>query len=164
MGDESRSAMGAARGVLERLDVVVKRERRGARRVQIEIPVAFCNIEGPSPTNAEVTQDVSAGGLLVRTRAVFERGTVLQLWIGSPQGSELITMQAEVIRTQDDSSLTPVTAGSEKKRMVVRFIDAGPATLAKLMADLRAELKPELYAERMDAIVLAPADPLSPYR
>jgi len=33
------------------------------------------------------------------------------------------------------------------------------ATLAKLMADLRAELKPELYAERMDAIVLTPADP-----
>ncbi len=37
------------------------------------------------------------------------------------------------------------------------------ATLAKLMDDLRAELKPEVYAERMDAIVLERADaPIEP--
>jgi parvulin-like peptidyl-prolyl isomerase len=37
------------------------------------------------------------------------------------------------------------------------------AALAKLMADLHTELMPEIYAERMDAIVLEPADaPIEP--
>jgi len=35
--------------------------------------------------------------------------------------------------------------------------------LKKLMADLRAELKPEVYPERMDAIVLEPTgEPIEP--
>ncbi|MBW2403048.1 MAG: hypothetical protein JRF42_04380, partial [Deltaproteobacteria bacterium] len=33
------------------------------------------------------------------------------------------------------------------------------AALAELMADLRAELEPQIYPERMDAIVLQAADP-----
>jgi len=32
------------------------------------------------------------------------------------------------------------------------------ASLTKLMTDLREELKPEIYPERMNAIVLSPAD------
>ncbi len=40
------------------------------------------------------------------------------------------------------------------------------AALAELMVSLREELKPEIFAERMDAIVLepvgAPAEPASP--
>jgi hypothetical protein len=39
----------------------------------------------------------------------------------------------------------------------------GEQALKKLMADLRAELKPEVYPERMDAIVLEPTgEPIEP--
>jgi len=83
-----------------------------------------------------------------------ERSKPLDLGDGKWSVLELTGIRPERIQTLEQAS-----AGIRRKL----WREEREGALNELLADLRAELKPEVYPERMDAIVLDPAgDPIEP--
>lgn len=83
-----------------------------------------------------------------------ERSKPLDLGDGKWSVLELTGIRPERIQTLEQAS-----DGIRRKL----WREEREGALNKLLADLRAELKPEVYPERMDAIVLEPAgDPIEP--
>lgn len=83
-----------------------------------------------------------------------ERSKPLDLGDGKWSVLELTGIRPERIQTLEQAS-----DGIRRKL----WREEREGALNKLLADLRAELKPEVYPERMDAIVLDPAgDPIEP--
>lgn len=84
-----------------------------------------------------------------RLRKAGDRSKPLDLGDGKWSVLELTGIRPEQVQTLEQAS------GAIRRQL---WREDREAALAKLLADLRVELKPEVYPERMDPIVLPPAN------
>src|SRR5262245_25068985 len=120
----------------------VLEERRQAPRYAVEVRIEFRHLGRPDDTFADLTRDISAGGVFVDTTVALPLGTEVSLEIAPGGGAEPIRLRAEVVRIEEQPGQTGSKATSRTRGMGLKFSDleggAGPdvqrlLTLARQM-------------------------------
>lgn len=99
-------------------------ERRQSARIPVELRIEARHLGRPEDTFAEITQDISAGGVFVATTVGLELGTELALEITPGGGAPAILLRAEVVRIEEQPGETGSRATSRTRGMALRFLDA----------------------------------------
>jgi hypothetical protein len=108
-------------------------ERRQAPRFPVEVRVEFKHLGRPQDSFADLSSDLSAGGVFVKTSVGLELGTELALEIAPGPGAPPILMRAEVVRVEEEPGATGSKATTRTKGMALKFIDADQAELSRLL-------------------------------
>ena len=108
-------------------------ERRRSPRLPVELHVEFRHLGRPSEGYADISKNLSAGGVFIDTTVALELGTEVDLEIAPGPGIRPIRMRAEVVRVEEE----PVTTGSKvtapTRGMALRFTDSDPEELDRLL-------------------------------
>jgi hypothetical protein len=110
-------------------------ERRRAVRYAVELRVEFKHLGRPLDTYADITRDISEGGVFVDSTVGLEVGTEVALEISPSPGTPPIRMHAEVVRVEEEPGQTGSKATSRARGMALRFkeTDAATGELARLI-------------------------------
>lgn len=100
-------------------------ERRSAERFAVELRVELKHLGRPQDTFADLTRDISAGGVFVDTSVALEPGTALELEIAAPAGQPPIRVGAVVVRVEAEPGRTGSKATAHMRGMGLRF-EPGP--------------------------------------
>jgi uncharacterized protein (TIGR02266 family) len=108
-------------------------ERRKSPRLPVELHVEFRHLGRPTETYADISRNLSTGGVFLDTTVGLELGTEVDLEIAPGPGVRPIKMRAEVVRVEEE----PVTTGSKvttrTRGMALRFLDCDPNETQRLM-------------------------------
>ncbi len=109
-------------------------ERRTSPRLPVELHVEFRHLGRPNETFADISRNLSSGGVFIDTTVALELGTIVTLEIAPGPGVRPIRMQGEVVRVEEE----PVTTGSKvttrTRGMALRFFDCDPTQISRLMS------------------------------
>jgi hypothetical protein len=108
-------------------------ERRQSTRIPVELRIELRHLGRPDDTFADITQDISAGGVFVATTVGLELGTELALEVTSGPGAPPILLRAEVVRVEEQPGLTGSRATSRTRGMALKFIDADDEQITRLL-------------------------------
>ncbi|MCC7381965.1 MAG: PilZ domain-containing protein [Deltaproteobacteria bacterium] len=109
---------------------VGQEERRQAPRYSVELKVEFRHLGRPQDTFADLTRDISAGGIFVDTTVGLPLGTEVALEI-TPSGDVTpIRVRAEVVRVEEQPGQTGSKATTRTRGMALKFleVEGGSAT------------------------------------
>jgi len=99
----------------------------------VELHVEFRPLGRPTETYADISRNLSSGGVFLDTTVGLELGTEVDLEIAPGPGVRPIKMRAEVVRVEEE----PVTTGSKvttrRRGMALRFLDCDPTEVQRLM-------------------------------
>jgi len=99
-------------------------ERRRAERYDVDLRVEFRHLGRPEDTYADITRDISAGGIFVDTTVGLEVGTEVALEITPGPTSTPIQVRAQVVRVEEQSGETGSKATARTRGMALRFVDS----------------------------------------
>jgi hypothetical protein len=102
----------------------VQEERRQAPRYPVEVRVEFRHLGRPDDTFADLSRDISAGGVFIDTTVALPLGTELALEIAPAAGGPAIRLRAEVVRIEEQPGETGSKATSRIRGMALKFLDA----------------------------------------
>lgn len=108
-------------------------ERRRAVRVPAELRIEFKHLGRPSETYADLTRNLSAGGVFVDTSVGLQTGVELALEITLGSGDKPIRMRAEVVRVEEESGETGSDVAVRTRGMALRFVQPDEAELDRLI-------------------------------
>lgn len=113
-----------------------QQERRSSARIPVELRVEFRHLGRPEDTYADITRDISAGGVFVGTTVGLELGTELALEITPGPGASPIMLRAEVVRIEEQPGQTGSRATSRTRGMALKFVDpdAAASDIARLLS------------------------------
>ncbi len=119
--------------------LLVADERRGARRIPVQLRVRFKDIGRPRQTFDEVTRDISGGGIFVETTVVFAVGTTVEVEVDPIGQGPTIFLKAEVVRVEEEPGElgSIATVGMRSRGLALRLMDADPDALIRLLSSAR---------------------------
>lgn len=94
----------------------------------------FRHLGRPSETYAEISRNLSTGGVFLETTVALELGTEVSLEIAPGPGTRPIRMRAEVIRVEEEPVSTGSKVTTRTRGMALRFLDSDPSEVQRLMA------------------------------
>ncbi len=109
-------------------------DRRKSPRLPVELHVEFRHLGRPSETYAEISRNLSTGGVFLETTVALELGTEVSLEIAPGPGTRAIRMRAEVIRVEEEPVSTGSKVTTRTRGMALRFLDSDPSEVQRLMA------------------------------
>jgi len=109
-------------------------ERRRSPRVCAELHVELRHLGRPATTAAELTRDISAGGVFIDTSVGLEVGTEVALEIAAGEGLEPVRLFARVVRVEERPLQPGSTSTDAVRGMAFAFIDGDPAEIERLVA------------------------------
>lgn len=122
------------------------KERRSSPRLAVELRVEFRHLGRPNETYADLSRNLSQGGVFLDTSVVLPLGTEIDLEVSPGPGSRPIVLRAEVVRVEEE----PVTTGSRitarVRGMALRFKNVDAGEISRLMSLAR-----HLSSEARDA-------------
>lgn len=98
-------------------------ERRKAERYAVDLRVEFRHLGRPDDTYADLTRDISAGGIFVDTTVGLEIGTEVALEITPGNSGTPIQVRAKVVRVEEQQGETGSKATTRTRGMALRFVD-----------------------------------------
>ena len=113
---------------------MVALNRRRSLRVSAELRVEFRHLGRPSESVAQLTRNLSAGGVFVDTTVALELGTLLALDIAPGRGSKTISLKAEVVRVEEDRTSAGSKVTTRVRGMGLRFVQSDPGEMKRLLA------------------------------
>lgn len=113
-------------------------ERREYPRISAELHVEFSHLGGAEASHAEVAENISSGGVFLRTSVVLPVGTVMSLTISPGPSQPPIRLEAEVVRTVTTSGTTGSVAEASPYGMGLKFLDAPGDAIDRLLAVARS--------------------------
>jgi hypothetical protein len=108
-------------------------ERRQAPRFPVELRIEFKHLGRPLDSFQDLSKDISAGGVFVKTSVGLELGTELSLEIAPGPGAAPILMRAEVVRVEEEPGATGSKATTRTKGMALKFLDTDAGELSRLL-------------------------------
>lgn len=108
-------------------------DRRRSPRLPVELHVEFRHLGRPSDTYAEISRNLSAGGVFLDTTVVLEMGTEVALEIAPGPGTRPIRMRAEVVRVEEEPVSTGSRVTTRTRGMALRFLDSEPHEVQRLL-------------------------------
>ena len=99
----------------------------------MELHVEFRHLGRPSDTYAEISRNLSAGGVFLDTTVVLEMGTEVALEIAPGPGTRPIRMRAEVVRVEEEPVSTGSRVTTRTRGMALRFLDSEPHEVQRLL-------------------------------
>jgi uncharacterized protein (TIGR02266 family) len=109
-------------------------ERRRAERIGAELRVEFKHLGRPGETFADLSSNISAGGVFVETSVGIELGMQVELEISPGPGAKPIRMVGEVVRVEEEAAVTGSRRTGRCRGMALRFLDADAGELARLLS------------------------------
>lgn len=113
-----------------------QQERRQSTRIPVELHIEFRHLGRPEDTYADITRDISSGGVFVGTTVGVDVGTELDLEISPGPGAAPIKLRAQVVRIEEQPGQTGSRATSRTRGMALQFLDAeqNAADINRLMS------------------------------
>ena len=111
----------------------IDEDRRRAVRVPAELRVEFKHLGRPTDSYAELTKNLSAGGVFVDTTVGLELGTEVALEIAPGPGAQPIRMRAEVVRVEEEQVSTGSKVTSRARGMALQFLNSDARELERLI-------------------------------
>lgn len=111
-------------------------ERRRAH-LPVELHVEFRHLGRPKETFAELSRDLSAGGVFIDTTVGLELGTEVALEVSPSPGTRAIKVRAEVVRIEEERVGTGSKVTSRTRGMTLNFLESDPGEMSRLMSLVR---------------------------
>ncbi|MEQ8278135.1 MAG: PilZ domain-containing protein [Deltaproteobacteria bacterium] len=108
-------------------------ERRQSPRLPVELHVEFRHLGRPSESYAEISRNLSTGGVFLDTTVVLELGTEVALEIAPGPGTRPIRMRAEVVRVEEEPVATGSRVTTRTRGMALQFLDSDPHEIQRLV-------------------------------
>lgn len=108
-------------------------DRRKSPRLPVELHVEFRHLGRPNESYAEISRNLSAGGVFLDTTVGLELGTEVDLEIAPGPGVRPIKMRAQVVRVEEEPVSTGSKVTTRTRGMALRFIDSDPEEHARLL-------------------------------
>lgn len=115
-------------------------DRRRSPRVPAELRVEFKHLGRPKDSYAELTKNLSAGGVFVGTTVALEVGTEVALEIAPGPGAKPIRLRAEVVRVEEEHVSTGSRVTARARGMGLSFKGSDPTEVRRLI-DLSERMK-----------------------
>ncbi|MCB9653551.1 MAG: PilZ domain-containing protein [Deltaproteobacteria bacterium] len=109
-------------------------ERRRAPRFPVELHVEFRHLGRPAETYAEITRNLSSGGVFLESTVTLPVGTVVELEIAPGSNIRSIKLRAEVVRVEEEPATTGSRVTARIRGMALRFLEPDPVEHGRLMA------------------------------
>ncbi|MBK8010364.1 MAG: PilZ domain-containing protein [Deltaproteobacteria bacterium] len=109
-------------------------ERRRAPRFPVELHVEFRHLGRPAETYAEITRNLSAGGVFLESTVTLPVGTVVELEIAPGSNIRSIKLRAEVVRVEEETVTTGSRVTARVRGMALSFLEPDPVEHGRLMA------------------------------
>jgi uncharacterized protein (TIGR02266 family) len=108
-------------------------DRRKSVRLPVELHVEFRHLGRPSEGYADISRNISAGGVFIDTTVGLELGTEVALEIAPGPGVRPIKMRAEVVRVEEEPVSTGSKVTARARGMALRFKESDPNELNRLL-------------------------------
>ena len=112
-------------------------ERRRAARMPVELHIEFRHLGRPKETFADLSRNLSAGGVFIDTTVGLELGTEVALEVSPGPGTRAIKVRAEVVRVEEERVGTGSKVTSRTRGMALTFIEPDPGEMSRLMTLVR---------------------------
>lgn len=109
-------------------------ERREARRFPVELHVEFRHLGRPAESYADVSRDLSRGGVFLATSVGLPVGTVVSLMVSPGPQSPFISLHAEVVRVEHENVGTASRVTAPARGMALRFLPDHQGEVDRLIA------------------------------
>ncbi len=109
-------------------------ERRQSPRIPVELHVEFRHLGRPSETFAELSKDISAGGVFLDTTVGLTLGTEVAMEISPGPGVRPIKLRAKVVRIEVEPPTTGSTVTARVQGMGLMFLNSDPGEVSRLVS------------------------------
>ncbi len=109
-------------------------ERRQSPRIPVELHVEFRHLGRPSETFAELSKDISAGGVFLDTTVGLTLGTEVAMEISPGPGVRPIKLRAKVVRVEEEPPTTGSRVTARVQGMGLMFLDSDPGEVSRLVS------------------------------
>lgn len=107
--------------------------RRRDRRHAAEFRIELRHLGRPGESFADVTHNVSEGGLFIESSMGLELGTEVQLEILPTKGAQPITLVARVVRVEEEAGEKHSKKIRRVRGMALEFVDRDHEEVKRLM-------------------------------
>ena len=114
-------------------------ERRRAERLAVELRVELKHLGRPQEGAAELTRDISSGGVFVDTSVALSPQTEVTLEVSSGNGEPPLMLRAVVVRVEAQPAQTGSRSTVQTRGMGLRFLE--PEAQSKQIERLNALAK-----------------------
>ncbi len=120
-------------------------ERRRAQPMPVELHVEFRHLGRPQESFADLSRNLSAGGVFIDTTVGLETGTKVELEVSPGPGTRAVKVKAEVIRVEEERVGTGSKITSRTRGMALTFVDPDPGEMSRLMTLVRHLSSEEMH-------------------
>ena len=110
-----------------------EKERRRFQRIDAELRVELRHLGRSGESFADVTRDVSEGGLFVETSVALEVGTIVSVEILPTKGAQPIRLDAEVVRVEEEAGAKHSKKIKRVQGMALKFVNREQDEVTRLM-------------------------------
>ena len=111
----------------------------------VELHVEFRHLGRPQETFADLSRNLSAGGVFIDTTVGLELGTEVALEVSPGPGTRAIKVRAEVLRVEEERVGTGSKVTSRTRGMALNFVDPDPGEMMRLMTLVRHLSSEEIH-------------------
>lgn len=109
-------------------------DRRRSPRIPAELRVELQHLGRPDDSPAELTRNLSAGGVFVDTSVVLPIGTEVAIEIMPGKGTDPVRLRTVVARIEYADAEPASDCAAQVRGMGLRFIGAEPGEIRRLIA------------------------------